>query len=62
GYDLLVVVEGKNLREVATFVSEKLATIQGVVSTGTHFMLKPYKEQGVLMRPESNEERLAVSP
>lgn len=62
GYDLLVVVEGKNLREVATFVSEKLATIQGVISTGTHFMLKPYKEQGVLMKPERNEERLAVSP
>ena len=62
GYDLLVVVEGKNLREVATFVSEKLATVQGVVSTATHFMLKPYKEQGVLMRHEKNEERLAVTP
>ncbi|MEW6160024.1 MAG: Lrp/AsnC family transcriptional regulator [Verrucomicrobiota bacterium] len=62
GYDLLVVVEGTNLREVATFVSEKLATIQGVISTATHFMLKPYKEQGVLMTPERNEERLAVSP
>ena len=42
GYDLLVVVEGDNLRQVATFVSEKLATIQGVLSTATHFMLKPY--------------------
>ena len=62
GYDLLVVVEGTNLREVATFVSEKLATIQGVVSTATHFMLKPYKEQGVLMHREQNEDRLAVSP
>ena len=62
GYDLLVIVEGNNLREVATFVSEKLATIQGVVSTATHFMLKPYKEQGVLMSHESNEERLAISP
>ena len=62
GYDLLVVVEGKNLREVASFVSEKLATIQGVISTATHFMLKPYKEQGVLMMREQNEERLAVSP
>jgi DNA-binding Lrp family transcriptional regulator len=61
-YDLLVVVEGNNLREVATFVSEKLATIQGVVSTATHFLLKPYKEQGVLMTREQNEERLAVSP
>jgi len=62
GYDLLVVVEGKTLREVATFVSEKLATVQGVLSTATHFMLKPYKEQGVLMAREQNEERLAVAP
>jgi DNA-binding Lrp family transcriptional regulator len=62
GYDLLVVVEGTNLREVATFVSEKLATIQGVISTATHFMLKVYKEQGLLIQAESNEERLAISP
>jgi len=62
GYDLLVVVEGDSLRDVATFVSEKLATISGVVSTATHFMLKPYKEQGVLMSRERNEERLSVSP
>lgn len=62
GYDLLVVVEGTNLRTVATFVSEKLATIQGVLSTATHFMLRPYKEQGVLMKREVNEERLAVTP
>ena len=62
GYDLLVVVQGHNLREVATFVSEKLATVQGVISTATHFMLKPYKEQGVLMKVEVNEERLAVTP
>lgn len=61
-YDLLVVVEGTSLREVATFVSEKLATLQGVISTATHFMLKPYKEQGVLMSGEQNTERLAVSP
>src|SRR5712675_1639294 len=62
GYDLLVVVEGSNLREVATFVSEKLATIQGVISTATHFMLKPYKVQGVLVKREANEDRLAVTP
>ncbi len=61
-YDLLVVVEGSNLREVASFVSEKLATIQGVLSTATHFMLRPYKEQGVLMKREENEERLPVTP
>jgi DNA-binding Lrp family transcriptional regulator len=62
GYDLLVVVEGTNLRELATFVSEKLATIHGVISTATHFMLKIYKEQGLLIRAEANEERLAISP
>ena len=62
GYDLLVFVEGRNLREVASFVSEKLATIHGVLSTATHFMLKPYKEQGVLMAREINEERLSVTP
>lgn len=62
GYDLQVVVEGNNLREVASFVSEKLATLHGVISTATHFILKPYKEQGVLMNQDRNEERLAVSP
>lgn len=62
GYDLMVVVKGTNLREVATFVSEKLATIQGVVSTATHFMLKAYKQQDILMKREVNEERLAVTP
>ena len=62
GYDLLVVVEGASLREVASFVSEKLATIHGVISTATHFMLKIYKEQGILVSGEKNEERLAVSP
>ena len=62
GYDLLVVAEGNSLREVASFVSEKLATVQGVLSPATHFMLKPYKEQGMLMAREQNEERLAVTP
>jgi DNA-binding Lrp family transcriptional regulator len=62
GYDLLVIVEGKNLRDVASFVSEKLATIHGVISTATHFILKPYKEQGVLMHYEQEEERLPVTP
>jgi DNA-binding Lrp family transcriptional regulator len=62
GYDLLVIIEGRNLREVATFVAEKLATINGVLSTATHFLLKPYKEAGVLMHRDANDERLAVSP
>lgn len=61
-YDLLVIVEGESLRDVAMFVAEKLSTVHGVISTATHFMLKPYKQQGVLMKPERHEERLAVTP
>ena len=61
-YDLLLFVEGKNLREVAMFVSERLATLDGVLSTGTHFMLKTYKQDGVLMDGEKVDDRLQVSP
>jgi DNA-binding Lrp family transcriptional regulator len=62
GYDLLIFVEGRSLREVAQFVSEKLATLEGVTSTGTHFMLKTYKEQGVMMEGAEDFERLKISP
>ncbi len=62
GYDLLVVVEGSDLREVARFVSEKLSTLDGVLSTATHFRLKTYKENGFLFEQETPTERLAVSP
>jgi len=62
GYDLLVFVKGETLRDVALFVNEKLATLQGVLSTVTHFMLKTYKDQGVLMESEKTDERLKVSP
>ncbi len=62
GYDLLVYVKGENLRTVASFVNERLATIDGVLSTATHFTLKTYKDQGVLMKEEQNDERLKVSP
>lgn len=61
-YDLLAVVAGRNLKDVAFFVSEKLATIDGIISTGTHFMLKTYKNNGVLMEGERTDERLKVSP
>jgi len=61
-YDLLVFVEGRNLKEVASFVSERLATIQGVISTATHFILKAYKDQGVMMEVKQEDERLKVSP
>lgn len=61
-YDLLVFVEGRNLRQVAAFVSEKLATLDGVLSTATHFMLKTYKDQGVLMEGDEAYDRLKVTP
>ena len=61
-YDLLLFVEGDTLREVASFVSERLSTLDGVLSTGTHFMLKTYKQDGVLMDGEKTDERLQVSP
>jgi DNA-binding Lrp family transcriptional regulator len=61
-YDLLLFVAGRDLKQVALFVSEKLATIEGVTSTSTHFMLKTYKHHGVLMETEREDERLQVSP
>jgi len=61
-YDLLLFVEGSNLHQVASFVSAKLATLDGVLSTSTHFMLKTYKRLGVLMESEHEDERLTVSP
>lgn len=61
-YDLLLFVEGRTLREVAGFVSERLSPLHGVLSTSTHFMLKTYKRFGVMMREELSDERLTVSP
>ncbi len=61
-FDLLLFVVGPDLKEVAFFVSEKLATIEGVKATATHFMLKTYKHHGVLMESEDEYERLKVSP
>ena len=61
-YDLLLFVDGHNLRDVAAFVSEKLATVEGVISTSTHFMLKTYKRLGVLMESSHADERLTISP
>ncbi len=62
GYDLLVVVEAADLREVARFVSEKLSTLEGVLSTATHFRLKTYKENGFIFQGEESGERLPVTP
>lgn len=63
GYDLLVFVSGTSLQRVAAFVSEKLSTIEGVLSTATHFLLRSYKEQGFLLDVKTEENsRLKVTP
>ncbi len=62
GYDLLVLVEGSDLVSVAAFVSEKLSSIEGVISTATHFRLKSYKENGFFFGKENEPTRLPVSP
>jgi len=61
-YDLMLFVEGSDLRTVASFVSEKLSSISGVTGTATHFRLKTYKHHGVLMEFAHESERLQVSP
>jgi DNA-binding Lrp family transcriptional regulator len=61
-YDLLVFVEGKTLQDVSSFIAEKLSTIKGVISTATHFRLKAYKENGMVLFHEEHEQRLAVTP
>ena len=61
-FDLLLFVEGRTLRDVAAFVSERLSPLEGVLSTSTHFMLKTYKRFGVLMHQPGVDERLTVTP
>jgi DNA-binding Lrp family transcriptional regulator len=62
GYDLLVFVEGTSLREVSHFVSERLASMEGVLSTATRFRLKTYKENSLLIERGEEGERLSVTP
>ncbi len=62
GYDLLIIIEARNLRAIAGFVAEKLSTIEAVQATATHFRLKTYKENGAFHHFEHAPERLAVSP
>lgn len=62
GYDLLVTLEGKTLKEVSRFVSEKLAPIDSVISTATFFILKKYKDFGTIMVTRTGSERMVVTP
>ena len=62
GYDLLVTLEGKTLKEVSRFVSEKLSPIDAVISTATYFILKKYKDHGTVLVPKKESERMLVTP
>ncbi len=62
GYDLTVMLVGKSLKEVAEFVSSKLAPMESVVSTATHFVLKKYKQHGLEMDSEKEDERMLITP
>ncbi len=62
GYDLMVIIEGKTLREVSTFVSDKLATQEPVLSTATHFILKKYKDHGIMLSQKKEDEREMITP
>ena len=61
-YDLLVTLDGKNLREISRFVSDKLSTMDYVLSTATHFILKKYKDHGTILEKKYEDEREKVSP
>ncbi len=61
GYDLLVTLEGKTLREVAQFVSDKLSPLESVLSTKTNFILKKYKDHGTVIAKPQEDERMLVS-
>lgn len=61
-YDLMVTLEGRSLREVSSFVTHKLATLDGVLSTATNFILKKYKDHGTIMTTPTKDERMLVTP
>ena len=61
-YDLMVILEGKTLRGVSMFVAEKLSTLDQVVGTATHFILKKYKDHGTVLGQAKTDERMVISP
>lgn len=61
-YDLLIILEGKTLKEIAGFVSDKLSTLPSVLSTATHFVLKKYKDHGTIFAKKAKDERMLVTP
>lgn len=62
GFDLLVFMEGKTLREISSFVTQKLSTLDSVISTTTHFVLKKYKDSGIILKKKDEDERIMMTP
>lgn len=62
GYDLLISIEDKSLKEIAAFVSDKLSTLDTVLSTATHFILKKYKDHGTVLKKKRKDEREVILP
>lgn len=62
GYDLLVSLEGKSLKAISSFVSDKLSTLDSVLSTATHFVLKKYKDHGTILSKKEDDEREKITP
>ena len=62
GYDLLITLEGRSLKEISQFVSDKLSTLESVLSTATHFILKKYKDHGTILAKKSEDERMKITP
>lgn len=62
GFDLMVTIEGKTLREVSQFVSDKLSTLDSVLSTKTNFILKKYKDHGTVIAEQTKDERIQMIP
>ena len=60
GYDLMLIIEGKTMKEVAYFVAYKLAPMEDIVSTATHFVLKKYKDKGVIYKQPEKDERESI--
>lgn len=62
GFDLLVTLEGKSIKDISKFVSDKLSTQESILSTATHFILKKYKDHGTILSKKYDDERMMITP
>ncbi|MDR1913500.1 MAG: Lrp/AsnC family transcriptional regulator [Clostridiales bacterium] len=63
GFDFTIIIEGPNIKEISYFISDKLAPMESIMSTATHFVLKKYKDHGIILeKPHKDDDRMIVSP